>query len=115
MGITDDFSMGYPSVSGFRASIAMPYKFFDLKKNDITSLTIHPVSVMDVTLRDHNHLDPDQALEKIKSLINTVKTVRGKFIPIWHNESLSEYGRWQGWRRVYEEMLRYAVSQTQAG
>ncbi len=109
MGITDDFSMGYPSQPGFRASVARPYKFFYLKKNDITRLTIHPVCVMDVTLRDHSHLSPDQALDKIKSIIDTVRSVNGKFIPIWHNESLSEYGKWRGWKRVYEEMIQYAV------
>ena len=110
MGITDDFSMGYSSAPGFRAGIAIPYRFFDLKKNDETGLTIHPVTLMDVTLRDHNRLSPDDALEKIETLIRTIRSVQGKFIPIWHNESLSETGRWRGWKRVYEEMLHYAAT-----
>jgi hypothetical protein len=41
--------------------------------------------------------------------IKVVKSVNGEFISIWHNESLSDKGRWQGWRKVYEEMVKSAV------
>lgn len=109
LGITDDYSMGYASVSGFRAGIVNPFYFFDLVKNKITSLRVHPISVMDVTLNDYYHFTPEKALEKILQTIKAVKSVNGEFISIWHNESLSDKGRWQGWRKVYEEMLRSAV------
>jgi hypothetical protein len=29
---------------------------------------------------------------------------------LFHNESLSNYLRWKGWRRLYESMLKIATS-----
>jgi hypothetical protein len=109
MGIRDDYSMGYASVPGFRAGIAHPFYFFDLVSGQVTSLRIHPISVMDVTLLDYCHYTPEKAIEEILRIIGTVKSAGGEFIPVWHNESLSDEGRWKGWRRVYEEMVKAAL------
>ncbi len=109
LGITDDYSMGYASASGFRAGIVNPFFFFDLVTNNVTSLRVHPISIMDVTLHDYYHFKPDEAIEMILQTIKAVKSVHGEFISVWHNESLSDKGRWQGWRKVYEEMVKSAV------
>ncbi|MCL1849933.1 MAG: polysaccharide deacetylase family protein [Bacteroidetes bacterium] len=47
VGITDDYSLGWHDEAGFRASIAVPYPFFDLVKNEETSLILHPLALMD--------------------------------------------------------------------
>jgi len=109
LGITDDFSMGYASHMGFRAGIAIPFQFFDLSNNEITALRVHPVAIMDVTLKDYLRLSPEESLETIRRVITTIKAVNGEFVSLWHNESLSESGRWKGWRMVYNEMLEMAV------
>jgi hypothetical protein len=108
LGIADDYSMGYASHIGFRAGIAIPYPFFDLSINEATSLTIHPVSVMDVTLQDYLRLNTVESLEKIADVIQIVKSVHGEFVSLWHNESLGDSGRWKGWREVYKEMVKMA-------
>jgi hypothetical protein len=108
LGVTDDYSMGYASVIGFRAGIACPFFFFDLVANKVTTLRVHPISIMDVTLRDYHHYTPEKALETILQILKEVKSVNGEFVPIWHNESLSDRGRWHGWRKVYEEMVKAA-------
>jgi hypothetical protein len=41
-GITDDHSMGYGSINGFRASIASSFYWYDLKKEQQTDLLLHP-------------------------------------------------------------------------
>ena len=107
--ITDDFSMGYAALPGFRAGICSPYNFYDLDLEVETKLRIHPFAVMDGTLRDYMDLTPTDAIEQIRVLINEVKKVNGTFISLWHNESLSDQKRWVGWRRVYEELLEMAV------
>jgi hypothetical protein len=107
-GILHDYSMGYATVPGFRAGIADPFRFFDLVESKETGLVIHPVTVMDVSLRDYQGLDPRKSLDEILSIMNTVRSVNGEFISLWHNESFSETGRWKGWRAAYEEMLKHA-------
>jgi hypothetical protein len=108
-GITDDFSMGYASESGFRAGIASPFRFFDLYRNEVTPLTIHPVTAMDVTFRDYLRLSPGNSIIQIKQLVDVVRSVNGEFVSLWHNESLADTGRWAGWRRVFEETTAYAA------
>ena len=79
-----------------------------MRKNEVTSLAIHPVSIMDVTLKDYLRLSSEESLDAINHMVETIKSVHGQFVSIWHNESLSETGRWKGWRRVYEEMVKSA-------
>ncbi len=107
--ILDDYTMGYASKPGFRASICTPYYFYDLDIERETTLRINPFAVMDGTLRDYMELTPADAVNVIKELIEEVKKVNGTFISLWHNESLSDRLRWEGWRKVYEEMLEMAV------
>jgi len=107
--ITDDYSMGYAALPGFRAGICSTYSFYDLDTEEETKLRIHPFAVMDGTLNDYMNLTPTDAIEQIRKLILEVKKVNGTFISLWHNESLSDQKRWKGWRKVYEELLEMAV------
>lgn len=108
-GIKADYTMGYPSRPGFRASIATPYYFFDLLENKTTDLKIYPFQVMDVTLLHYRNLRADDALRKIVTLMEETAKVGGTFISLWHNESMSDEGHWKGWQNVYTEMTRKAV------
>lgn len=108
-GIEHDYTMGYPTRLGFRASTCTPFLFFDLLDNKVTSLTIHPFAVMDVTLRMYNNLRSTEAVRKIKKLMDITAEVGGTFISIWHNESLSDVHPWAGWRDVYVEMTEWAA------
>ncbi|MBE0648528.1 MAG: polysaccharide deacetylase family protein [Bacteroidales bacterium] len=108
LGIRDEYSMGYAAHPGFRAGIAHPFSFFDLAVNEVKPLRIHPVTVMDVTFRDYLHLNPEESLREIKQIIHQVRLHNGEFVSLWHNESLSNTGRWKGWRRLYEEVVKEA-------
>jgi hypothetical protein len=109
-GIKKDFSMGFASHPGFRAGTSNPYYFYNLATESETRLKVYPTTLMDGTLNDYLKLNPSDALDKAKSLIDEVKKVKGTFISLWHNDSLSEQGRWKGWRKMYEEMLKYATT-----
>ncbi|MBL0343579.1 MAG: polysaccharide deacetylase family protein [Bacteroidetes bacterium] len=108
LDITDDYTMGYALQVGFRASICSPYYFYDLDNEQITSLKIHPFAVMDATLKYYMKIDPAAAMNHILPLIDEVRKVNGDFVSLWHNESLSENKIWEGWRKVYEDMLAAA-------
>ncbi len=105
--ISEDYTLGYAAHTGFRAGICTPFLFYNLKKEEETSLTLVPFMVMDITLQQYMGLNSDQALQNIKEMIDSVKAVNGTFVSLWHNESLSETGVWKGWREVYEKMLEY--------
>jgi hypothetical protein len=109
-GITQDFSMGYASQPGFRASICVPFYFFDLSKNEETSLRIHPLTYMDGTLREYLKLNPQQSMALISSLIEEVKAVNGEFISLWHNDTVSDEKDWKGWRQVFESTIKRCTS-----
>jgi hypothetical protein len=107
--IEEDYSMGYASHVGFRASTCTPFYFYDLDFEIQTPLKIFPFALMDTTLNDYMKLTPKQSLGKIKELKEAVKAVNGTFITLFHNESLSDYLRWKGWKRLYESMLKIAT------
>ncbi|MDQ7947733.1 MAG: polysaccharide deacetylase family protein [Pedobacter sp.] len=108
VGINHDYSMGYASQLGFRAGTCTSFFWYDLQLEKQTQLKVYPFAVMDVTLQQYLKLDPAAAIQKIGELISNVKLVDGLFCSLWHNESLSETGRWKGWKKVYEEMLAMA-------
>ena len=107
--ITDDYSMGFPSLPGFRAGTSHNFFFFDLTKNIKTTLLIHPFCVMDVTLKNYMNLTKEEAFSVVQPLIEEVKTVKGCFMSIWHNESFDNNKEWTGWSDVYETIIRYIL------
>ncbi len=104
IGVTEDFTMGYASSTGFRAGICTPYYFYDLKKEQTTNLRITPFQVMDVTLRDYLGLTPEEAWKEIEQLMQEVRKVGGTFVGVWHNETVNDLGHWKGYRQVFEKM-----------
>jgi hypothetical protein len=109
LDITDDYTMGFAVQPGFRASICSSFYFYDLDMDAETKLRVHPFTLMDGTLRDYMNIEADQAMQFIAPLIHEVKAVNGTFISLWHNESLSNEGRWKGWHSVYEDLIREAL------
>lgn len=104
--IRHEHSMGYADVPGFRAGTAHPFKWFDVERNEITSLMVHPIAVMDSTLRHYQQLDTLEAMEVIAQLKSEVQNTGGDFVSLWHNETVAEQGAWVGWRAVWEEAIR---------
>ena len=109
LGIRDDFSMGYPDQTGYRASVGIPYPFFHLEHNRSSDLLIHPFQVMDVTLRQYLRLKPDEAIDHSRNLINQAKEAGCTFTTLWHNESLSEWLVWEGWSKVFDRIHQLAA------
>lgn len=106
--ITEDYTMGFAQHIGFRAGTCTPYQFYDLDLEIETKLTIYPFQIMDATLNLYMKLKPKEAFEKICKIIDLVKLYNGTFITLWHNETLSNYKQWKGWRTLYEKTVAYA-------
>ncbi len=101
--ITEDYSMGYGAANGFRASVASCFLWYDLEKEEETSLRIYPFCYMDSNAIFHENNSCDEALKEIISYYNICKEVNGTFISIFHNH-LMGYDNLQ-WRNVYERFL----------
>lgn len=105
LGIKEDYSMGYAEFVGFRASMATPFYWYDLKEEKATNLQIFSFQLMDVTFNTYLKLKPEQVLEQALPVIQNTKRVGGQLISIWHNSSLCEAWQWKGWRKVYQDIL----------
>lgn len=112
--IQEDYTMGFASEMGFRAGTCTPFPFYDLDEEVECKLTVFPFQVMEATLKYYLKLPIDQSIVEIKKIIDEVKKVEGTFISLWHNESLSNEMEWEGWRKVFEEMVSYATLQEKA-
>jgi len=109
VGITEDFSMGYPEEPGYRAGIARPFYFYDVTDDMQTNLKIYPFQVMDSTLYQYKNIDPVASKELILNLINETRKAGGLFVSIWHNTSLLDDEKWLVWRDVFEFMLKKQI------
>lgn len=98
LGIQNDFSMACGSHSGFRSSTSLPYYFFDLKKNKKTNLKIYTPCLMDSTFQ-YNYQDNYE--ERCERLLREVEQYGGLFIPIFHNDILSE----PIWQERFKELI----------
>jgi hypothetical protein len=103
--VEEDYTMGYSNYIGFRASTCTPFYFYDLDFEIQTPLKVFPFAVNDYTLNRDMNLSPKQAVLKIKELLTEVKKVNGTFVTLFHNEMLSDYGVWKGWKGVYGDVL----------
>jgi hypothetical protein len=109
LGITDDYSMGYGSINGFRASVVSTHYWFDLENNEQTSLHIHPFCYMDANSLYEQKLKPSEALDEMMHYYNVCKDVDGRMITVWHNHIMGRLNIYRGWKEVYVEFLRSAA------
>lgn len=105
-GITEDYSMGYGSINGFRASYCLPYKWYDLEKEEITSLTIYPFCYMEANSYYEQQCTAEEALSEMRHYYKITKEVNGLLITIWHNHFLGSDKMFKGWRKVYKTIMK---------
>lgn len=109
VGIKEDYSMGYGSVNGFRASVASPFYWYDLVKDEQTELLLYPFCYMDANSFYEQKQSSFQALEEMFNYLNKVKKVNGTLITLWHNTYLGKEAIYVGWREAYEQFIKEAV------
>jgi hypothetical protein len=109
LGIVNEYTMGFASMPGFRAGTTHSFRFYDIKHEQTTFLRVHPFCVMDATFKTYLHYSEEQAYNCIVEIIDNIKKVNGVFTTLWHNESMSGYGVWDGWSNLYERILSKAM------
>jgi len=104
--VDEDYTMGFASQYGFRASTCTPFYFYNIDYEIQTPLKVFPYAVMDGTLKEYLNYTPKKSLDTILKLAKEVKKVEGVFITLFHNESISGNGHWRGWDRLYDNILK---------
>ncbi|MCR6721639.1 MAG: polysaccharide deacetylase family protein [Chitinophagaceae bacterium] len=104
-GIRFDFSMGYGSINGFRASVALPFYWYDLEKEETTQLLVFPFCYMEANSFFEQKQNAEEGLAEMRRYYDVVKNTGGLFCMIWHNSFLTETAIWAEWRKGYEKFL----------
>lgn len=108
-GIEKDYSMGYGSINGFRASVCSSFAWYDLENEVATSLLIYPFCFMDANSLYEQRDSPQQAYAELILYHEQVRKVHGMMISIWHNSILGTDASFAGWREMFELFMRETV------
>lgn len=104
--ITEEYSMGYGTINGFRASICTPYYWYNLHTEESTALHIFPFCYMEANSIFQLKHTPQQALEEMKQFYEITKQVDGLFITIFHNHLIGKDANGQQWMNMYQQFLK---------
>ena len=97
--------MGYGSINGFRASVASPFYWYDLEKEDETTLLLVPFCFMEANSFYEQKFTATQALDELRHYYKAIKNVNGLMVTLWHNTFLGTDPSFAGWRNVYEQFI----------
>jgi hypothetical protein len=109
LDITDEYTMGYADLIGFRSGICVPFTFYDLDLEVETQLWIHPFAAMEGTLKYYMDVSLESAFGYYKRLMDEVYAVQGEFITLWHNDTINNQGAWKGWQGLFERIIEYGL------
>lgn len=110
LDIQHDYTMGYASHPGFRASICRSFNFYDLELELETSLRVHPFIFLETTFLDYMRLGAEEAWLYMEPLMDQVIKHQGELITVWHNRTFSEAEpEWMGWNALFEKMVKKAL------
>jgi hypothetical protein len=110
VGIQEEYSMGYAEEIGFRAGTCSPFPFYDLEKEEESSIIIHPFASMDATFLQYNKASVNEAITSMKEIVDRVYAVKGSIVSIWHNHSFSISAGNPEWKKVLTEVMAYIHS-----
>ncbi len=105
-GITDDFTMGYADVAGFRLGTCHPVQWINPVNRRLSPLILHPLTIMDCTLEEKKYmgLNEKEALDYCLLLIREINNAGGELTLLWHNTVFAkESGSYQ--RSLYTSLL----------
>tara|TARA_B100000767_G_scaffold41714_1_gene35368 strand:+ start:5676 stop:6974 length:1299 start_codon:yes stop_codon:yes gene_type:complete len=94
----EDFSLGYHDKIGYRASTAVPFRFFDLGNEIETALILYPLVASEEVLRTTGALF---AFEKLKQIKDQIPTPSGVHVFSVTNAILSSHNSNKSWREGY--------------
>lgn len=100
---TDDYSMGYTHMIGFRAGTSYPFYLYDINMEVQQPIRVHSFAVHDYALLPESK--KEIILEKIDALYKEVMKVKGDFITVFSNELLGSEKKID-WKDLYATIVK---------
>ena len=114
-GFSDDFTMGYADVAGFRLGTCRPVHWINPITKRISDMQLHPLACMDATLGEAKYmgLNEQEAVNYVLRLAQNASRHGGELVLLWHNDRVSEFSSAKGldYRRVFQRILSEIVEQ----
>ena len=105
-GFREDHTMGFPEIPGFRAGTCYPFNWYDLEREEETSLQFIPLTVMDGALRKGAGAVPEEVPALLSRYRAKTEKYRGMFVTLWHNHTYAGADGWSGWGEAYRQWIR---------
>lgn len=107
-GISNDYTMAYAELPGFRASTSRPFPFYDLSAEKEQPLTIHPFAFMDATFEYYlKNTSENEVLTSFFELADNLKPVKGVLGVTLHNDIISNSSTNKNWQQIIERIFSY--------
>ena len=107
-GFSEDHSIGFSDRIGFRAGTCTPFPWYDLERDEETTLMLHPFAVMDSALANQTGEGLQNALGEMKRVSDAVREVHGSFVSVWHDRFLSGHEEFEGGPEAMRELVEHA-------
>lgn len=107
-GFREDHSIGFSDRIGFRAGTCTPFPWYDLERDEETSLMMHPFAVMDSALADGSGEELRRGVGDMKRMSDVVREVNGTFVSVWHDRFLSGHAEFKGGPEAMRELVEHA-------
>lgn len=109
-GFRYDATLGAHDRLGFRAGCAQAFNPYDVTADKPMALYEIPLAIMDVALFEYMKLSPEEAWKRILEIFEEFKDQNAVIAILWHSNVLED-PLFEGWREVYEKILRYLAEQ----
>lgn len=111
LGIQNDYSMGYPTINGFRAGTSRSFMWYDLSNETKSELRVHPFCFMETTAINQYNGSKTEAYAELERIVFTLRQSRGKMVSIFHNNNLGSGREYKGWYKFYQKMIELIHSE----
>lgn len=103
--ITDDYTMGYADIAGFRLGTCRAVRFINPSTRKLTTLTLHPLTMMDCSLTHEKYmgLNYEESLLYAQNLIEQTKKYNGDLCLLWHNTIFNNFNH----KKLYTKIINY--------
>lgn len=107
LNIREDYSMGYATCQGLRASTHRSFYWYDLSKDCATKLLVHPFVYMDANAIFEEQQDAFTAEGFIQSILKQAHQLNVLPHFVFHSHFITEEDKFRQWRALHRRVVGY--------